>query len=189
MRPPAVAHYDRNSIIFNLAAEPLIRCAKGPSNSGFPLFSSWLKSTAYADEVFLIGSTAAQLQPNLDAMLVQAEKLGLRFNVGKCSFLVLTKGKATSSSHLTIDGTSLRCLEEVESKCYLAVPMGTRLTNCPVCDLPDKLTKVADSNLVPWLKLVYRAHLLPSLSHHLATGRVLRGFLHEMDSRCAEFLR
>ena len=70
--------------------------------------------------------------------------------------------------------------------------MGTRLTFRPVCDLPDKLTKVADSDLTPWQKLeVFRAHLLPSLSHHLATGRVLPRFLDEMQmhARCAEFLR
>jgi hypothetical protein len=48
----------------------------------------------------------------------------------------------------------------------------------------------ADSLLAPWQKLeVFRAHLLPSLSHHLATGRVQRGFLDELDTRCAEFLR
>ncbi|XP_046651115.1 uncharacterized protein LOC124342196 [Daphnia pulicaria] len=179
-----------SSIIFNLAAEPLIRCAKDPTNQGFNLFGSLLKATAYADDLSLIGSSPDQLQPTLDAMLSVAAKLGLRFNVAKCSFLSLSKGKATNSSLLHIHGTSLRCLEEGESECYLGVPMGTRLTFRPVCDLPDKLIKVADSDLAPWQKLeVYRAHLLPSLSHHLATGRVLRGFLNEMDARCAEFLR
>ncbi|XP_046632270.1 uncharacterized protein LOC124311947 [Daphnia pulicaria] len=179
-----------SSIIFNLAAEPLIRCAKAPSNSGFPLFCSMLKATAYADDVSLIGTTPEQLQPVLDAMLVVAAKLGLRFNVGKCSFLAISKGKATHSTHLTIHGTSLRGLEEGETESYLGVPLGTRLTFRPVSDLPDKLTKLADCDLAPWQKLeVFRAHLLPSLSHHLATGRVLRGFLGEMDARCSEFLR
>lgn len=55
--------------------------------------------------------------------------------------------------------------------------------------LPDKLTKVADSDLAPWQKLeIFRANLIPSLSHHLATGSVIRGFLYEMDARCSDFL-
>jgi hypothetical protein len=64
-----------SSIIFNLAAEPLIRCAKAPSNSGFPLFCAMLKATAYAKDVSLIGTTPEQLQPILDAMLVVAANL------------------------------------------------------------------------------------------------------------------
>jgi hypothetical protein len=68
--------------------------------------------------------------------------------------------------------------------------MGIRLTFRPATDLRDKLFKVADSWLAPWHKLeVFRAHLLPSLSHHLASGRVQRGFLDELDTRCVEFLR
>jgi hypothetical protein len=47
-----------------------------------------------------------------------AAKLGLKFNVGKCSFHSLSKGRATNSSLLHIQGTSLRCLEEGESECY-----------------------------------------------------------------------
>ena len=44
--------------------------------------------------------------------------------------------------------------------------------------------------LAPWQKLeVFRAHVLPSLSHHLESGRVQRGFLNELNTRCVEFLR
>lgn len=186
---PTLGVPPRCSTIFNLAAEPLIRCARAPANSGFPLFCTLLKATAYADDVSLIGTTPELLQPIFDAMLVMADKLGLRFNVGKCSFLAISKGKATISSHLTIHGTPLRGLEEGESECYLGVPLGTRITFRPVSDLPEILTKLADSDLAPWQKVeVFRAHLLPSLSHHLATGPVLRGSLEELDTRCAEFL-
>jgi hypothetical protein len=179
-----------SSIIFNLAAEPLLRCAKGPLNAGFLLFCSYLKATAYADDISLVGSCPADLQPTLDAMLVVAAALGLRFNAGKCCSLVISKGKANPAACLHIRGGAVRSLDEGEHEDYLGVPMGTRLTFRPASSLPGKLTLVADSDLAPWQKLeVFRAHLLPSLSHHLATGRVQRGFLDEIDSRCAEFLR
>lgn len=40
-----------SSIIFNLAAEPLVRCAKAPSNLGFSLFGTTTKATSYADDI------------------------------------------------------------------------------------------------------------------------------------------
>ena len=179
-----------SSIIFNLAAEPLVRCAKAQANGGFMLFNSSLKTTAYADDIALVGTDASSLQPTIDEMMRMASKLGLCFNVEKCSSITITKGKATPSEHLHINGVQIRSLEEGENELYLGVPMGTRLTFRPATDLPEKLTKVADSDLAPWQKLeVFRAHLLPSLSHHLATGRVERTVLRELDTRCAEFLR
>lgn len=58
--------------------------------------------------------------------------------------------------------------------------MGTRHTFRPATDLPDKLTKVANSDLTPWQKLeIFHATLLPSLSHRLATGRVFHDSLEE----------
>jgi hypothetical protein len=68
--------------------------------------------------------------------------------------------------------------------------MGIRFTFRPTTDLREKLIKVADSLLSSWQKFeVFRAHFLPSLSHHLESGRVQRGFLNELNTRCVEFLR
>jgi hypothetical protein len=177
-----------SSIIFNLAAEPLLRCAKGPQNSGFLLSCAYPKATAYTDDISLVGPSPEDLQPTLDAMMVVAAALGLRFNAAKCSFLTISKGKADPDASLHIRGVPIRSMAAGEHE--VGVPMGTRLTFRLASSLPGKLTLLADSDLAPWQKLeVFRAHLLDSLSHHLATGRVQRGFLDEVDSRCADFLR
>lgn len=56
--------------------------------------------------------------------------------------------------------------------------------------LREKLVRISDALLAPWQKLGdFRAHLLPSHSHNLSTGRVQMGFLDELDVRCAEFHR
>lgn len=110
-----------SSIIFNLAAEPLLRCAKGPLNSGFLLFRSVLNATAYADDISLVGSRPEDLQPTLDAMLVVAAALGLRFNAGKCSSLIISKGKANPAASLHIRGVVVRSLDEGEHEDYLGV--------------------------------------------------------------------
>ncbi|KZR96869.1 Uncharacterized protein APZ42_008555, partial [Daphnia magna] len=45
------------------------------------------------------------------------------------------------------------------------------------------------SHLAPWQKLeIFRSHLLPSLSHHLASGRVLKDCLTQLDTECRKFL-
>jgi hypothetical protein len=123
-------------------------------------------------------------------MMVVAAALGLRFNAAKCSSLTISKDKADPDASLHIRGVPIRSMAAGEHEDYLGVPIGTRLTFRPASSLPGKLTLLADSDLAPWQKLeVFCAHLLTSLSHHLATGRVQRGFLDEVDLRCAEFLR
>jgi hypothetical protein len=179
-----------SSVIFNLAAEPLVRRAKAHSNGGFHLFNTCLKTTAYADDIAVVGSNYNGLQHTITGLNRTANTLGLRFNAGKCSSLIISAGRACSSAKISIGDVPIRALEEGEYETYLGVPMGTRLTFRPASDLKEKLVKIADSLLAPWQKLeVFRAHLLPSLSHHLSTGRVQRGFLDELDTRCAEFLR
>ena len=130
-----------SSIIFNLAAEPLIRCASGTANHGFTLFNSCLKTPTYVDDISLMGSSPSNLQPTLENMLQVASKRRIRFNVDKCCSLIITKGNACRSEHLHIPGAQIRTLGEGETEPYLGVPMGTRLTSRPATDLPDKLTK------------------------------------------------
>ena len=55
-----------SSVVFNLAAEPLIRTAKA-SNDGFSLFGTKASVTAYADDIAIISSNTAELQDALGA--------------------------------------------------------------------------------------------------------------------------
>jgi hypothetical protein len=96
-----------SSIIFNLATEPLLRCAKGPENAGFSLFGKFFKATAYVDDILLVGSCTEDLQPTVDAVLVVAADLGLRFNAGKGSSLIISKGKANPAASLHIRGVEI----------------------------------------------------------------------------------
>ncbi len=57
-------------------------------------------------------------------MLQVAAKLGLRFNGGKCSFLSVTKGRASGTNPISIHGVFLHSLEAGETETYLGVPLG-----------------------------------------------------------------
>lgn len=178
-----------SSVVFNLAIEPVIRTAKH-SNEGFSLFGTKASATAYADDIAIISSNTVELQNALDATDATACDLGLTFNPAKCTSLFHKKGKNSSESHLQLRGTEIRAMREDEREDYLGTPMGSRLTFRPTTSLKSQLTLIGDSGLAPWQKLeVLRSSLLPSLSHHLASGRALKDSLHQLDVAIRDFLR
>ncbi|KZR96363.1 Uncharacterized protein APZ42_009337, partial [Daphnia magna] len=141
-----------SSIVFNLAAEPLIRCAKSRINEGYPLLGTTLKVT--------------------------------------CAALLINRGKVDASRPISVEGLPIRALGSGEYETYLGVPIGSRLLFRPATCLSENLVKLMDSGLAPWQKLeVFRGHLLPSLAHYLATGRVEKSLLYSLDKDCADFLR
>jgi hypothetical protein len=61
--------------------------------------------------------------------------------------------------------------------------MCTRLIFCPDTILPEKLKMVVDGRgHFPKAEAGSFRRFLPSLSHHLATGHVLRGFVEELET-------
>jgi len=53
-----------SSVVFNLAAEPIIRTAKS-NNNGFPIYQSRVSTTAYADDIAIVGSSVLEIQETL----------------------------------------------------------------------------------------------------------------------------
>ena len=178
-----------SSLVFNLASEPLLRVASSSVNPGFHLFGRSITATAYADDLAVVTGSVADLQVILEVMSATAEILGLRFNAGKCSILNIIKGVTTETT-VTMGGCPIRCLGPADQETYLGIPIGAKLRFRPPDVLLSSLDKIAASLLAPWQKLeVFRAHLLPSLSHHLASGRVKKGDLKTFDDESRKFMR
>jgi hypothetical protein len=111
-------------------------------------------------------------------------------DAASCSPVTFTKGKVDTSAPIRISGKPIRTLEEGDNETYLGVPIGSRLLFRHASSTPDSLVKVADSDRAPWQILeVFCSHLLPSISHRLATGCVEKSFLHDLEKNCADFLR
>ena len=177
-----------STTVFNLSSEPLLRAAKSAINPGFSIFGSRIKATAYADDIAVVCNGVEGLQNTLDDLSIIAEILGLKFNANKCACLAFTKGKHSTEA-LSIGGNPIRSLGPDDHEIYLGTPIGSKLTFRPANQLVPHIDKVADSLLAPWQKLeVFRSHLLPSLSHHLASGRVLKASLTKLDTECRKFL-
>ncbi|XP_046638804.1 uncharacterized protein LOC124319615 [Daphnia pulicaria] len=178
-----------SSVVFNLAAEPIIRTVKS-NNNGFAVYQSRVSTSSYADDIAIAGSSVSEIQGTLNATENTATSLGLRFNPNKCTSLTLINGKSSVDNPLKLGDSQIRALAEDEQENYLGTPLGSRLTFRPTTSLLGNLIKIGDSGLAPWQKLeVYRSVLLPSLSHHLASGRVEKRSLYDLDVACRDFLR
>lgn len=178
--------------VFNLAIEPVLRAAKSAINQGFSLFGFLAKVTGYADDLAVLGTSVAEQQRVLDAVDAVASILQLQFNPEKCVSLVLEKGVVPENLEpaLRIHDVPIRTLKHEENEEYLGTPMGSKLLFRMPDTLKEKLDRLADSGLSPWQKLeVFRCALLPSLSHHLASGKVEKGSLHGLEQDCKDFLR
>ena len=177
-----------STTVFNLAAEPLLRAALSESNPGIDLFGQIVKATAYADDIAVVSRTAQELQETLHHLSRVAAKLGLKFNAGKCASLNFINGKPFQVD-LFVDESPIRCLGPNDQEIYLGTPIGSKLRFRPPNQLVSNLDKIAESLLAPWQKLeVFRSHLLPSLYHDLASGRVLKDVLTSLDTECRKFL-
>ncbi|EFX65294.1 hypothetical protein DAPPUDRAFT_117393 [Daphnia pulex] len=78
---------------------------------------------------------------------------------------------------LFVDGSPIRWLGPEDQEIYLGTPIGTKLRFRPSNQFVSNLNKIADS-----------LHLLPSLSHHLAYGRVLKDVLTSLDTEYRKLL-
>ncbi|XP_057377367.1 uncharacterized protein LOC130698699 [Daphnia carinata] len=90
---------------------------------------------------------------------------------------------------LFVEGRPIISLGQEDQEVYFGTTVGAKLWNYPPNQLTSNLDKIATSLLAPWQKLeVYRSHLVPSLSHHLACERVLKDALTSLDTDCSKFL-
>ena len=178
-----------STIVFDLAIEPLVRAAKSETNPGFDLLGLLLKATAYADDIALVTNSLGSLQRVLHLISIVAAVLGFRFKPEKCAQLSLLSGKANTTSSVTLYDNALRAISEGEHEIYLGIPIGCKLMFRLEEDFRPLLIKLSDSLLAPWQKLeVFRAYLLPSLSHQLSSGRVKNAF-DDLEADCRTFLR
>ena len=176
-----------STMVFNLALEPVLRVAAGDENSGAEVFGTTVRATAYADDIAVVSANATEQQGVLNKINNVASDLGLFFNSRKCVSMVLRKGTIDAAPGLTINGRTLRALGK---ESYLGFPIGARFLFAPPGELREKLIKVCDSDLAPWQKLeVFRGVLVPSLSHHLASGKVEKTGLYDLNTACRDFLR
>ena len=91
---------------------------------------------------------------------------------------------------LRIQEGAIKTLWGQDTETYLGIPTGAKLLYRPGTDLPRKMNLLQESLLAPWQKLkALRSQLIPSLSHHLASGRVKKDLLRKIDDQARQLFR
>ena len=65
---------------------------------------------------------------------------------------------------------------------FLGIPIGSKLLFNVTTDIHAQLNQLSESGLTPWQKIEdLRSHLIPSLSHELSSGRVMKESIYDLD--------
>ncbi|KZS10531.1 Uncharacterized protein APZ42_024982 [Daphnia magna] len=130
--------------IFNLASEPLVRSGKSNINTGFLLFGSLVKTTAYDDDIAVVTNSPSELQNILNVFTLTANTLRLQFNAGKCACLVFNKGNP-SDAQCRIGDQLIRCLGQDDQETYLDTLIGGKLRFRPFLESTEDPGVPSDS--------------------------------------------
>ena len=84
----------------------------------------------------------------------------------------------------------IKTLHMVKFERLLGIPIGSKFLFNVTTDIHVQLNQFSDSELTPWQNIeVLRSHLIPSLSHELSSGRVMKESIYDLDKSIKQFLR
>ncbi|XP_072933758.1 uncharacterized protein [Epargyreus clarus] len=102
-------------LLFNLYSEDIITKALHNHDCGVKINGRNINNLRYADDTVLIASTAADLQQMVDSLEVYSSEAGLKMNVKKTKFMVISN-TSHSTTRITVSGQNL---ERVQKYKYL----------------------------------------------------------------------
>lgn len=155
-----------------------------------------LSAFAYADDVYLFGTTVPGLQLMITSFEKAAARYGLRLNLKKCfAFSLVPHGKRKTFKVLTerqfhLSSGSVLQLDSLSRWSYLGVEYvstGSAHVSTQVLTLLERLSKAP---LKPQQRLLaLRSFLLPRIFHPLVLGRCNQRTLRELDLTIRSFIR
>lgn len=163
---------------------------------GYDFHSTRINALLYADDAFLVATTA----PGMDILLRSAEEsageMGLTFNTSKCTALSLVpSGKEkklkviTTPTFRTSQGFITQVTPSQEWR-YLGVDFQYSGPKRASRSLKTELECISRAPLKPQQRLlVLRAYLMPRYYHHLVLSRTTLGHLRGLDLQVRSAVR
>ena len=122
-----------------------------------------------------------EMMSTLDGILEVSSSIGLKFNPRKCTSISFNKG-VIEDRQFMLGQEFIKTLHIGEFERFLGIPIGSKFFFNVTTDIPAQLNQLSDSGLTPWQKIeVLRSHLIPSLSHELSSGRVMKESIYDLD--------
>jgi len=175
-------------VIFNIVMDGLLKLL--PENFGADVGDCKVNAVLFADDVFLVASSAPGLQHLIDISADYFKSCGLNINTVKShtlSWKTVPKQKKLvidARQRFSCGGSNLPSVDRETNWRYLGVyftPEGCRLADSK-SQLSELLAKFTKAPLKPQQRLFgLRTVVIPSLLHELAFGRTSISYLNAMD--------
>lgn len=175
-------------ILFNLVLDRLFK--RLPADIGADIDGVKINAAAFADDIFLMSSTARGLQILLDNCASFLAEAGLQINAGKSFSLAIKsvphvkKSVIDASVTFHVGEQGLPALKRTDQWTYLGVPFTPegRLSVNPATKLMKDIETLSKAPFKPQQRLfILRVYIIPALYHLLALGSVKLGVLTKID--------
>lgn len=151
---------------------------------------------AFADDITVIGESVIGTQLNINCMVNELGKMGLRLNPGKCLSLsiISDRHRKTSvldvSNRFTIDGETIKSITPLTKWKYLGIHFTGEKIDMQLPDIRPKLDRVKNALLKPQQKLELIIKVItPSIFHQAVLGNATQEELNSIDIQIRKTVR
>ena len=129
----------------------------------------------------------------LDGLLEVSSSIDLKFNPRKCTSISFNKG-VIEDRQFMLGQEFIKTLHIGEFERFLGIPIRSKFMFNVTTDIYILVYLLNLINVRLWTNSmakieVLRSHLIPSLSHELSYGRVMKESIYDLDKYIKQFLR
>lgn len=173
-------------ILFNHIMDRALK--KLDDDMGYPCGGISVTSTAFADDITVIGDNIAGTQSNINALVGELAKYGLQANASKClSLSIMMDGHRKvkfldTNSKFTINGEPIKTITPSTQWKYLGINWTGDKIDKQLPDISPKLKRVNDAVLKPQQKLeIITKVIIPGVFHQAILGNASQEELNSID--------
>lgn len=181
-------------ILFNHIMDRALK--KLDDDLGYPCGGFSITSTAFADDVTVIGDSVVGTQSNINSLIGELAKYGLQANPSKClSLSIMTDGRSRAkildtNEKFTIDGQPIKPISPSTKWTYLGINWTGEKIDKQLPDIRPKLKRVIDAVLKPQQKLeIISKVIVPGIFHQAILGNASQEELSSIDVHVRDTVR
>ena len=181
-------------IVFNHIMDRALK--KLDDDLGYPCGGISVTSTAFADDVTIIGDSIVGTQSNINTLVGELAKYGLIPNPSKClSLSIMTNGRSRAkvldtNDKFTIDGQQIKSITPSTQWKYLGIDWIGDKIDKQLPDIRPKLNRVKDALLKPQQKLeIITKVVIPGVFHQAILGNASQEELSSFDTHVRKTVR
>lgn len=181
--------------IFNYIMDRAIR--KLDNDFGYPCGDTNVTCTAFADDVNIVGDSVAGTQLNIDTLMCELAKAGLKANPAKCHSLSIMTDRHrkvaiydTENRFRINNGDIIKSIGPTTKWKYLGIKLSGEKIDKQLPDIQIKLERIKDAMLKPQQKLeIISKVVMPMLYHQAILGNSSQEELSSTDIQVRTIVR